>query len=310
MRLILCDTNGGILTPDLENTIAQVQNHLDVPLGIHTHNDNGLAVANSLAAVRAGVIQVQGTINGFGERCGNADLCAILPNLAVKMKRSCLRKNSLAKLTETSRYVYDLANINLPLNQPYVGPSSFAHKGGMHVHAVAKSSRCYEHLDPELVGNSRRILISELSGASNLLAKNEKLALIKDKALVRKILTEVQDLEHQGFQFEAADASFDLIVRRFLGHYHSFFDLKHYRTVIFKRDGGQPVTEAIVKIKINDIIEHRVDEGDGPVNALDGALRRALVPHYPAVKDVQLVDYRVRVINAKAATAARVRVPR
>ena len=307
-RLVLCDTNGGTLEPDLECIVTEVAAQLNVPLGIHTHNDSGLAVANSLAAVRAGAVQVQGTMNGFGERSGNADLCTIIPNLALKMGRTCLRKNTLNKLTEVSRYVYEMANLNLPLNQPYVGPSSFAHKGGMHVHAVSKSSRCYEHVHPEDVGNSRRIIISELSGASNLLARSEKLALVQDRALVRKILKHVQDLENQGYQFETAEASFDLIVRRFLGRYHDFFDLDHYRTVILKSDAKTAVSEATVKLLVNGAVEHRVAEGDGPVNALDAALRRALQPHFPTIAEVQLVDYRVRVVNSKAATAARVRV--
>lgn len=307
-RLILCDTNGGTLIPDIEKIIEDVKNTVETPLGIHTHNDCGLAVAGSLAAIQAGVVQVQGTINGFGERCGNADLCVVASNLVLKMGRKCLHKNSLSKMTEMSRFVYEQANLNRPLNQPYVGNSSFAHKGGMHVHAVSKNTRCYEHVDPESVGNSRRVIISELSGASNLLVRSEKLALIKDKALVRKILKQVQDLENEGYQFETAEGSFDLIVRRFMGHYRSFFELEHYRTVILKYGNGAPVSEAIVKIKVNGHSEHHVAEGDGPVNALDGALRKALEPHFPAVRDVQLVDYRVRVVDPKAATAAKVRV--
>ncbi|MCK4628392.1 MAG: citramalate synthase, partial [Sedimentisphaerales bacterium] len=266
-RLILCDTNGGTLITDIEKIISDVQSVIETPLGIHTHNDCGLAVAGSLAAVRAGAVQVQGTINGFGERCGNADLCVVAPNLVLKMGLKCLRKNSMSKLTEISRFVYEQANLNRPLNQPYVGNSSFAHKGGMHVHAVSKNTRCYEHVDPESVGNSRRVIISELSGASNILARSEKLALIKDKALVRKILKHVQDLENEGYQFETAEGSFDLIVRRFMGNYRSLFELEYYRTVILRYDGGIPVSEAIVKIKINGHLEHRVAEGDGPVNA-------------------------------------------
>jgi len=307
-RLILCDTNGGTLEPEIGRIVEEVLQQTTVPLGIHAHNDAGLAVANSLQAVRNGAVQVQGTINGFGERCGNADLCTIIANLVLKMDYRCLHKNSLNKLTEVSRYVYETANLNLPLNQPYVGNSSFAHKGGMHVHAVSKNSRSYEHVNPESVGNSRRIIISELSGASNLLAKSEKLALVKDKNLVRKILKHVQDLENEGYQFETAEASFDLIVRRFLGRYPKFFELDHYRTVISKGPASEAVTEAIVKIRVNDQIEHRVAEGDGPVNALDSALRRALEPHYPTIKNMQLVDYRVRVVNSKAGTAAKVRV--
>jgi len=307
-RLVLCDTNGGCLEPQIEQIVREVAGQIKVPLGIHTHNDAGMAVANSLAAVRSGAVQVQGTINGFGERSGNADLCAIIPNLVLKMGLRCPAGENLSKLTETSRYIYEQANLNLPLNQPYVGTSSFAHKAGIHVHAIQKSPSCYEHVDPEAVGNSRRIIVSELSGASNLLAKSEKLALLKDKTLVKKILIHVQDLENQGYQFETADGSFDLIVRRFMGHYHEFFELDHYRTVILKNKTGLPISEATVKIIVGGKVEHHVAEGDGPVNALDTAVRKALEPHYPTVKQMQLVDYRVRVVNPRLATAAKVRV--
>jgi len=307
-RIILCDTNGGCLEPEIAEIVRAAGKEIKAPLGIHAHNDAGLAVANSLAAVRCGAVQVQGTINGIGERSGNADLCVVIANLMLKMSRRCLPEKNLNKLTEVSRYLYDMANLNLPLNQPYVGTSSFAHKGGMHVHAVSKSSRFYEHIDPEAVGNSRRIIISELSGASNLLAKNEKLALLNDRKLVRRILKHIQNLENEGYQFEMAEASFDLIVRRFLGHYHTFFKLDHYRTVILKSNSATPVSEATVKLELNGSIEHHVAEGHGPVNALDAALRKALEHHYPVIKEMQLVDYRVRVVNPKAATAAKVRV--
>ncbi len=307
-RLILCDTNGGCMEDEIEQIVAEVAAQIDVPLGIHTHNDSGLAVANSLAAIRKGAIQVQGTINGFGERCGNADLCPIIANLALKMNKNVLVKGSLQRLTEVSRFVYETANLNLPLNQPYVGQSSFAHKGGMHVHAIQKRTDCYEHVNPESVGNTRRIIISELSGASNLLAKNEKLALMEDKNIVRKILNEVQRLENEGYQFETADGSFDLLVRRFTGGRKAFFELDHYRTINIRSKEDKLTTEATVKIIVNGKVEHRVAEGDGPVNALDAALRKCLEPHYPIIKDMQLFDYRVRVVNPKEATAAKVRV--
>ncbi len=307
-RIVLCDTNGGTMTTEMETIVRETARQTGAVLGIHTHNDNGLAGANSLIAVQAGARQVQGTINGFGERCGNADLCMIIPNLTLKMGYDCLKKGSVRKMTEVSRYVYDLANMNLPLNQPYVGLSSFAHKGGMHVHAVRKDTRCYEHIKPEEVGNVRRIVVSELSGTSNLLARSEKLAQMKDRSLVRKILKRVGDLENEGYQFETADASFDLLVRRFMGKSKKFFDLDHYRTVILKTNGNTAISEATVKLTINGKTEHRVAEGDGPVNALDAALRKALEQHYPQIKEMQLVDYKVRVVNSKAATAARVRV--
>ena len=307
-RLVLCDTNGGALEPEIAQIVAEVGKQVDVPLGIHTHNDSGLAVANSLAAVRSGAIQVHGTINGFGERVGNADLCVIIPTLMLKMGYRCLGKNGLRSLTEASRYVYEIANLNLPMSQPYVGNSSFAHKGGMHVAAVAKSSNCYEHVDPQAVGNCRRVIVSELSGTSNLLAKSAKLAVLKDKNLARKVLKKLEALENEGYQFETAEGSFDLVVRRFLGSYHKFFELDHYRAVILKTNEGQPISEATVKIKVNGTMEHHVAEGDGPVNALDAALRKALEGHFPAVRQMHLVDYRVRVVNSKAATAAKVRV--
>lgn len=307
-RVILCDTNGGTLDTEITQIFTETMAQVDVPLGIHSHDDSGLGVANALAGVRAGAVQVQGTINGLGERVGNANLCTIVPNLVLKMGYRCLQRNSLKKLTEISRYVYEEANLNLPLSRPYVGQSSFAHKGGMHVHAVSKHTRCYEHIKPEAVGNTRRILISELSGASNLLAKSEKLALVNDKALVRKILKKVQDLENEGYQFETAEASFDLLVRKFMGHYRKHFELEYYRTVNLKIDSNVPTTEAIVKLKVNDQIEHCVAQGDGPVNALDAALRKALEPHYPELKEMQLFDYRVRVVNSKEGTAAKVRV--
>jgi len=307
-RVILCDTNGGTLDTEIAQIFSEAMAQVDVPLGIHTHDDSGLGVANTLAAVRHGAIQVQGTINGLGERVGNTNLCTIVPNLILKMGYRCLQRNSLKKLTEISRYVYELANLNLPLSQPYVGQSSFAHKGGMHVHAVSKHPRCYEHIKPEDVGNTRRILISELSGASNLLAKSEKLAMVNDKALVRKILLKVQDLENEGYQFETAEASFDLLVRKFMGHDQKFFDLDYYRTVNLKIHSETPTTEAIVKLKVDDCVEHCVAQGDGPINSLDAALRKALEPHYPQLKELQLIDYRVRVVNSKEGTAAKVRV--
>ena len=307
-RLVLCDTNGGCMSHEIADIVAEAVRHTNIPLGIHTHNDCGMAVSNTLSAIHGGVVQVQGTVNGFGERCGNADLCTVIPNLMLKMGYRCLARQSLTKLTETSRYIYELANLNLPLNQPYVGASSFTHKGGMHVHAVRNGSHCYEHIHPETVGNTRKILISELSGASNLLIKSEKLALINDKKLVRDILEHIQDLENQGYQFEIAEASFDLIVRRYLEHSRKFFELDHYRTVILKTNTAEPIAEASVKLTVEGCLEHHVAEGEGPVNALDAALRRALEPHYPVIKEMQLVDYRVRVVNPKDATAARVRV--
>ncbi len=309
--ICLCDTNGGSLITEIEEITEKVCEYLgeNVIIGFHGHNDSELAVANSLAAIEAGARHVQGTINGIGERCGNADLTAIIPNLMLKMGYQALPKpENLKKLTEISRFVYEIANMNLRDNQPFVGSAAFAHKGGMHVHAILKDTTSYEHINPELVGNTRKVLISELSGASNVLAKSKMIQQLKDKKLVRKILTKVQDLENEGFQFEVAEASFHLLVMKILGKYQKFFDLDHYRVVILKKNESQISTEAIVKISVNGQIEHHVAEGDGPVNALDAALRKALLNHYPAVKDMHLVDYKVRVINSQAGTAAKVRV--
>jgi 2-isopropylmalate synthase len=276
-------------------------------LGIHTHNDGGLAVANSLAAIEAGARQVQGTVNGIGERCGNADLTTIVPNLRLKLGYDCLQGDSLAHLTETSRYVYELANMSLVPTQPFVGPAAFAHKGGMHVHAVQRVARSYEHVDPRLVGNERRVLVSELSGASNI-AATLGLKFDLDAAAQRRVLKRLQDLEHQGYQFEAATASFELLLHDVLATRRTFWNLDHYRCVILKRHDEPATTEATVKLRVNGQVEHQVDEGDGPVNALDGALRRCLRPHYPQIDRVHLRDYKVRVVNPTAETAAKVRV--
>jgi len=307
--LTLCDTNGGSMPEAVAEAVAAAKSRLGGMIGIHTHNDASLAVANALAAVRAGADHVQGTINGVGERCGNMDLLPLAANLQLKYDLDCLQPGTLAKITETSAYVYEIANLAHQNGQAYVGSSAFAHKGGMHVHAVQKDASTYEHVPPESVGNTRKILVSELSGASNIAEKaGKKFNLESDKATLRKVLEQVQDLENAGYQFEAADASFELLVRRQIGRYHKFFDLDHYRVVILKNNGGEPVAEATVKLHVNGKLEHHVAEGDGPVNALDGALRKALSAHYPEINRVHLTDYKVRVINSREETAAKVRV--
>ncbi len=237
------------------------------------------------------------------------DLTTLIANLQLKYKFDCLRPGTLKHLTEVSRYVYETANYNLVPGQPYVGTSAFAHKGGMHVHAVQKDASTYEHVMPDEVGNSRKILVSELSGASNIAAKaGKKFDIENDKETLRKVLVKVQDLENAGFQFEAAEASFELLLRKEIGRYRKFFDLDHYRVVILRMKDAEPIAEATVKLHVNGHVEHRVAEGDGPVNAIDGALRRALKPHYPQIEGVHLTDYKVRVINSKDETAAAVRV--
>ena len=266
-------------------------------------------MANSLEAVAAGAVQVQGTINGIGERCGNVDLISVAANLQLKMHHDVLQPGKLQRLTELSRYVYELANMNLAPGQPFVGAGAFAHKGGMHVHAVQRLARSYEHIEPQLVGNERRILVSELSGASNIAATlGQKFDIEHDKDVQRRVLNRVQDLENQGYQFEAALASFELLLYEALDRRRPYFDLDHYRCVILKRDHEPTSTEAIVKLNVGDALEHCVAEGDGPVDALSGALRKALAPHYPQVEHVKLTDYKVRVVNPTAGTAAKVRV--
>ncbi len=306
--VIPCDTNGGTMPERIAEVIAAARAAVPCEVGIHCHNDCDLAVANTLAAVRAGATQVQGTMNGIGERCGNVDLVSVIANLAVKYGRDVLVPGSLARLTEASRYVYEIANMNFRCGQPFVGASAFAHKGGMHTHAVAKDPTTYEHITPELVGNERRILVSELSGQSTILSKTTKYQLGNDKALMGKILGAVQDLEHAGYEFEAAEASFDLLVKKAAGLYRPWFERLAYRVNIEARADGVPVTEATVKLRISGDTQFEVSEGDGPVNALDAALRKALVPAYPNLAGVQLVDYKVRVVNPKEGTAARVRV--
>ena len=307
--LVLCDTHGGTLPQDISAITVDAADELSYPqLGIHCHNDAGLAVANTLAAVRAGCSQIQGTINGLGERCGNADLGVCLANLQLKMGLKVLPADRLQRLTEVSRYVYEICNMNLVPGQPFVGPSAFAHKGGMHASAMARDTRSYEHLAPEAVGNTRRVLVSELAGASNMALKARKFKLEGNAPLMARLRDKVQELEHSGFQFEAAEASFEMLLRREVGQTRRFFELDNYHVIIRKDNGGRPVTEGTVKIRVGQAVEHRVAEGDGPVNALDAALRKALTRHYPNLEAMSLVDYKVRVINSRAATAAKVRV--
>jgi 2-isopropylmalate synthase len=307
--LVLCDTNGGSLPEQIAAATADVRRQTGVTVGIHTHDDGAVAVANALAAIAAGADHAQGTINGVGERCGNMDLVPLVANLQLKCKLDCLRPGTLQRLTEVSRFVYETANVNLVPGQAYVGSSAFAHKGGMHVHAIQKDATTYEHVSPEAVGNTRKVIVSELSGASNIAAKaGARFDIANDKVMLRKVLEKVQNLENAGYQFEAADASFELLVRREVGQYRKFFDLEHYRISVVKTNGGEPVSEATVKLRVNGQVEHQVAEGDGPVNALDQALRMALGRHYRQIDDVHLTDYKVRVINSKAETAANVRV--
>ncbi len=313
--IVCCDTNGGSLPERIVETLTRVRRELTIPVGIHCHNDCDLATANSLTAVDHGAIQVQGTINGIGERCGNADLVSVAANLAFKKTGYEVLQHGtgLTHLTELSRYVYELANMNFQSGQAYVGRSAFAHKGGMHVHAVNRIAHSYEHINPELVGNERRILVSELSGRSNIVAKTTKFKLDHDPELMGSILARVQELESEGYQFEAAEASFDLLVKKLAGTYEPKFRRVHYRVNVDTHGSAEPatpLTEATVKLQIDGSgpVRYEVGEGDGPVNALDNALRRALIPTYPNLQQMHLVDYKVRVINSAEGTAAKVRV--
>jgi 2-isopropylmalate synthase len=307
--IVLCDTNGGSMPEEIGQITRSAVEVLPIPVGIHCHNDCDLAVANTLAAVDAGAVQVQGTINGLGERCGNADLISVIANLAFKKKGyQVLCPESLRRLTELSRYVYEMVNMNYRPNQPFVGRSAFAHKGGIHVSGVLRTPTSYEHMPPELVGNERRILISELSGRSNIIARAAKHNLHQDPKLMEKILAKVVSMEHAGYQFEAAEGSFDLLVKKCAGQFRPHFERIHYHVTIETEADGKSVTEATVKIRIGDQIRHEVAEGDGPVNALDAAMRKALNGTYPNLAKMRLVDYKVRVINSEAGTAAGVRV--
>jgi 2-isopropylmalate synthase len=307
--LVLCDTNGGTQFEEIATSVDRVKAALPTAaLGIHTHNDCELAVANSLIAVSRGCVQVQGTINGIGERCGNVDLISVIANLALKRGYEVLSPDAMQHLTHVSRFVYELANMNFRNGQAFVGTSAFAHKGGMHAHGVSKLASSYEHIEPEQVGNQRRILISELSGQSNILAKTTKYQMAHDKASLVKIRNAVERLESEGYEYEAAEASFDLLVKRTLGLYQPTFERLSYHVNVESDRENRIWTEGTVKLRVGDVIEHTVAEGHGPVDALNKALRKALKPFYPNLDSMELVDYKVRVVNSKEATAARVRV--
>jgi len=311
--LVLCDTNGGLLTDEVAAIIARVQQEVSdaagIPLGIHVHNDGDLACANTLAAVRAGIKQVQGTINGYGERCGNVNLCSAVSNLELKMGYQCLPEGKLANMTEVSRYVAEVANLTHNNQLPFVGRSAFAHKGGVHVDAVMKDRRTYEHIVPESVGNRQRVLVSELAGQSNVLHKAYQLGLQmrKGDAEVREVIEQIKQLESKGFQFENAEASVELIMWRTQAEYKSPFELKDMLVLSEQRGTNELLSEATVKITVNGVTMHTAAEGNGPVNALDVALRKALVTFYPQIDSVRLTDYKVRVLSEQG-TASGIRV--
>ncbi len=308
--IVLCDTNGGTLPHDLQQAIREVRKTISRPLGIHVHNDSELAVANSLLAVQEGITQVHGTINGYGERCGNANLCSIIPNLKLKMGVDCISEVQLQKITEVSRFVAELANLPHPKYLPYVGNSAFAHKGGVHVSAIRKSPLTYEHIVPEQVGNRQRVLISDLSGESNILYKAAEFGIdleSKDPN-IRTLLENLKQLEHEGFQFEGAEGSFEILMKKALGRHKKFFELLGFRVIVEKKEENHSFSEATIMVRVGDQIEHTAAVGNGPVNALDHAIRKALEKFYPELKEVKLFDFKVRILTTKDGTAARTRV--
>jgi 2-isopropylmalate synthase len=307
--VVLCETNGGNLPNFIEETTRRAIAHLGKPVGIHTHNDCGLGVANALAAVDAGACQVQGTINGYGERVGNCNLITTIANLQLKLQVPVVA--DLTKLRELSYFVAELANVAPEIRAPFVGEAAFTHKGGLHVDAVQKLASSYEHIDPALVGNSRVITVSDMSGQANILARAEALGypLAKGSAEVKSVLTEVKRLEAEGYEFEAAEASFALLLRKQTGKFRPLFELREYHcTYRHAGDGRWDKCEATVKLLVDGKESYQVAEGDGPVNALDAALRKSLAPFHPGIKDIRLEDYKVRIINGQAGTAARTRV--
>ena len=308
--IVLCDTNGGSMPHEIHNIMKDIMPHLTLPVGIHTHNDCGLALANSLAAVQSGATMVQGTINGYGERCGNADLIAVIGNLELKMGYHLIAPERLKQLTELSRYVSEVANVP-PLNQrPFVGKSAFAHKAGVHVSAILKNTASYEHMDPEQVGNRRRVLVSDLSGKGNIDYKSREMGikLGGNGYDSQKIVEEIKNLEDQGYQFDAAEGSLELFIKKVSGQFEEPFTLESFRVTIEKNLSGPSTSQATIKISVGDDQEITAAEGDGPVNALDNALRKALTKFFPEIEEMGLVDFKVRVIDGSHATAAKVRV--
>jgi 2-isopropylmalate synthase len=309
--IVLCETNGGRLPGEVRDALNHVNRVIKTPLGIHCHNDGELAVANTLAGVEMGATQVQGTINGFGERCGNVNLISVIANLQLKMDKKCVTPAQLRKLRDVSQLFYELANIQPNKRQAYVGDSAFAHKGGLHVSGVLKNRETYEHIDPELVGNRQRVLVSDLSGRSNIVYKGKEygIDMNQQKDAVRDILRRTKELEGQGYEFQAAEASFELLIQEALGKKRKNFNLIGFRVIDEKRHEGETaIAEATIMVQVDGVMEHAAAMGNGPVNALDQALRRALTKFYPSLKQVELLDYKVRVLSSGEGTGAVVRV--
>ena len=308
--IVLCDTSGGTLTSDLRERFHIASEQVKTPMGIHTHNDCEMAVANSIAAVQLGAVQVQGTINGYGERCGNANLCSVIPVLELKLGLHCIGRQNLKRLTEVSRYVSELANLHHRPDLPFVGESAFAHKGGIHVSAVMKEASTYEHVHPAVVGNKRRVLVSELSGKSNVIYKAKELGLKLDKSSpdAKVVVDKLKEMEHGGYQFEGAEASFEILFNKLVHHSREFFELDGFRVITEKKGANEPHSEAVIKLRVDGKEEHTAAEGVGPVSALDRALRKSLTTFFPCIRDIRLTDYKVRVLNPQGATDAKVRV--
>ncbi|MEN6431123.1 MAG: citramalate synthase [Coriobacteriales bacterium] len=308
--VVLCDTNGGTLPHDVAKTVRALAQEMSVPLGIHAHNDSACAVANTLVAVDAGCVHVQGTINGYGERAGNADLTSVIPALVLKMGKECVSRDQLRLLTEVSHFVAETANIAPNPQQPYVGASAFAHKGGVHASAAARLEAAYEHVDPAAVGNLARVVVSELAGRASLVMKAEEMGitLAADDPAITSVLETIKDKEHRGYTFEAADASLEIMLRKATGTYAAFFTLESFRCIMEKREDGRVMTEATIKIHVEGQRFIATAEGNGPVNALDRALRIAIGRFYPSLSAIELTDFKVRVLDEKKGTAAVTRV--
>jgi 2-isopropylmalate synthase len=306
--VVLCDTNGGTMPWEIEAICKDVAAKVDVDLGIHAHDDSGCGDANTLASVRAGVRHVQGTINGYGERVGNANLCSIIPDLQLKMGIKCVPAENLEQLSELSYFVAEVANLPHDKNYPYVGASAFAHKGGIHVAAMLKTERSYQHIDPTMVGNERRTLVSELSGRGNVVDKSRQFGLDVSGEQVREVLAEIKSLEAQGFTFESAEGSLSVMLQKLQPDYEPPFELIDFMVVVEHRQGRGMLAEATVKVRVGEKVVHTAAEGNGPVNALDAALRKALVDIYPALANVRLSDYKVRILDSDNGTSASVRV--
>ncbi|SCY89101.1 citramalate synthase [Alkaliphilus peptidifermentans] len=308
--LVLCDTNGGFFPLEIFEITKHVVDSFPVKVGIHCHNDGGMAVANTISAVEAGAQQVQGTFLGFGERCGNANLSTVIPNLQLKRQKSCILGNQLQNLTSTARYIAEIANVSINEREPYIGNCAFSHKGGMHIDGVNKAHHSFEHVNPTLVGNERRFLMSEVSGRSTVLSEIRKVdpSITKESDEAQRIIDLLKEYEHVGYQFEGAEATVELLIRKKLGKYKPFFQLKYYKIIGEDQASNEYSSTAYIKVNVNNEDEISIAEGNGPVNALDKALRKALEVFYPELKDVHLTDYKVRVLDTNDATAATVRV--